>query len=96
MADSARPNGRLHAMSNNKQVIGRGIAVISVCCLLVFAAVSANSQQQKSRTKWEYRYHQVQSAYMRDIEASLNSMGQEGWEISSWNGSREFILKRPK
>ncbi len=44
---------------------------------------------------WEYRV-EVINTYGADLEAVLNQIGEEGWELVAIYQDAEFIFKRPK
>ena len=49
--------------------------------------------------KWEYQTLYIRGLNMSEIDARLNSLGQEGWEVLSHNTNitfeiHYFILKR--
>jgi len=43
--------------------------------------------------QWEYRY--IALTMPDQIEPTLNTLGDEGWELVFWDYKLSFILRRP-
>ena len=42
--------------------------------------------------KWEYKFVSLRRS---DLEAELNKLGVDGWELVAWESPSQCIFKRP-
>jgi hypothetical protein len=45
--------------------------------------------------KWEYKVEYIVGEIYQ-IEAALNSLGGQGWELVVWWGESYYLFKRPR
>ena len=55
--------------------------------------------QDEAKVQWEYRAFRLSGpalpGYRDKLEAKLNELGKEGWELVDWEDT-DYVLKRPK
>ena len=87
----------------------KGFAMNRNCLWLLVAALAvgwilttmlAKGQQAESQTQWEYKAVVMNTdgpfnefEYGEKVEAKLNELGKDGWELADWE-SVAYVLKR--
>ena len=76
------------------------LVVVGVLAGSMLVTVLVQAGQGEPRAQWEYRGVVIRSPFTTvdgcgEIEAALNELGEEGWELVDWEGGI-YLLKRPK
>jgi Domain of unknown function (DUF4177) len=88
-------------------LVGASVALLLVLCGAWFSRglVAAQEKPAQPLQKWEYKLVKVAPTAVSEMEASLNKLGAEGWELCATvvpfrRADEEylvsFIFKRPK
>ena len=77
-----------------------GVVLPIVILIVLVTAGLARTEQADSRT-WEYKYLQLSSSQMHELEKTLNEQGFQRWELVSVvrehpGGTVHFYFKRAR
>jgi hypothetical protein len=73
------------------------LVLLALAAVLASAAALAAGTPPGAVPRWEYRVlsrEQVLKLGQKDLEAGLNRLGDQGWDLVS--ADREYIFKRPR
>ena len=75
------------------------LVVAAVLAGATLTTIFANTEQGETGARWEYRGVVIRSPFAAvdgcgEIEAELNELGKQGWELVDCEGVM-YLLKRP-
>ncbi len=75
------------------------LVVVAVIAGSMLTTVFVQAGQDEAKVQWEYRAFRLSGresrGYRDKLEAKLNELGKEGWELVDWEET-DYVLKRPK
>jgi hypothetical protein len=76
------------------------LIVVALAVSSILTTMLAKGQQAESQTQWEYKSVVINTEgpfndveYRGKIEAKLNELGKDGWELVDWENVA-YLLKR--